>query len=607
MGYNKNEEFKKIILEGMLHILQTDLGYTKLKTANEVNNASSVHKGKAFLKYYLYNFFIKLNDVDDDAIEEGLLDICTTDGKNDKGCDFILIDGSDVYVIQSKYGYSGREYIDSLIAFPDNVMSEYFYKTANNKLKSFISEIKKIQHPNFKLIYLTSERINDDDKNLYLDKNHLFNNIELIIKDFPELRQDKKTIDSSGELPPETVKFILGQEDVQVLNELGSEHPTILITQKGSKLKQLYLRNDCMERLFNLNIRSWLGRNAVNKAMEETIKNEPEHFFYYNNGITGICESFDLSDDESYLTCNKLQIINGAQTVTTIAKCQNDANLSKVKVLFRIISAGKYGKSNHLCEEIVTNNNNQTIIQVSDFRSNDNIQIQIERKFKDCKLKYRLQYPFTTDLLYKRKRMQSVRGNKYVTMKDLGKCYYSAFYEPHTLNESIKKMWDNSDSGLYNTVFGDNEQILSDEQFYKLLGSYYIMEYIKLKIPKYKMDENKEDIYSEKFKYHILWGIVKLLKKKYSDEEISNTILRRMIMRGAYISQDESEEKEKLFYSYFKKVVKIIDKEIKKIQDSKKSKDEPFVIRNYQRDSKFTNILDVEFESVEIDDLKELL
>lgn len=78
-------------------------------------------------------------------------------------------------------------------------------------------------------------------------------------------------------------------------------------------------------------------------------------------------------------------------------------------------------------------------------------------------------------------------------------------------------------------------------------------------------------------------------------------------MRGAYISQDESEEKEKLFYSYFKKVVKIIDKEIKKIQDSKKSKDEPFVIRNYQRDSKFTNILDVEFESVEIDDLKELL
>ena len=48
-----------------------------------------------------------------------------------------------------------------------------------------------------------------------------------------------------------------------------------------------------------------------------------------------------------------------------------------------------------------------------------------------------------------------------------------------------------SDSGLYNTVFGDNEQILSDEQFYKLLGSYYIMEYIKLKIPKYKMDENK--------------------------------------------------------------------------------------------------------------------
>lgn len=607
MGYNKNEEFRKNILEGMLSILQTELGHSKLKTPKEVNSINSVHKGIAFLKYYLYNFFIKLNDIDEDAIEEGLLDTCTTDGKNDKGCDFILIDGSDVYVIQSKYGYSRTEYIDSLIAFPENIISEYYYKTANNKLKSFISEIKKIPRPNYKLIYLTSERVDDDDKKLYLEKNHSFSNIELIIKDFSELRHDKKTIDSSGDLPPDTINFILGQEDVKLLDELGSEHPTILITQKGSKLKQLYLRNDCMERLFNLNIRSWLGRNAVNKAMEETIKSEPEHFFYYNNGITGICEDFKLSDDKTILTCNKLQIINGAQTVTTIAKCPNDANLSKVKVLFRIISAGKYGKSNHLCEEIVTNNNNQTIIQVSDFRSNDDIQIQIERKFKNNKLKYRLQYPFTTDLLYKRKRMQSARSNKYVTMKDIGKCYYSGFYEPHTLNESIKKLWDNSENGLYNIVFGDNDQILLDEKFYKLLGSYYIMEYIKLKLPKYKTDENKEDIYSEKFKYHILWGIINLLQKKYSDEEISNTILRRMILRGAYISEEENENKEKAFYTYFKKAVRIIDKEVKKIQEDKKSKDEPFVIRNYQRDANFTNILKVELDSIEVEDLKDLI
>ena len=609
MGYNKNNEFRQSLNEGLIQFLQEE-GYANIKTTKDLNNAKPVHKGKAFLKYYLWNFFNKLNDIDEDLLtDDYILDTCITDGKDDKGCDFILIDGDDVYIVQAKYGYTDTDYIEALINLPNNILTDFFYNSANNKLKSFISDIKRIKNPIFKLIYLTSETIDSETKNFYTMKKELPNNIELMIKDFSELRQDSVTIKSSGELPPESVDFVLGQEDFKELDELDSKHYTILITQKGTKIKQLYNRNDCRERLFNYNIRSWLGRNIVNKSMEDTIKEEPENFFYYNNGVTGICESFNISTDNKKLTCKKLQIINGAQTVTTIAKYPDDDKLSKVKVLIRIIAAGEYGKSSKLIEKVVTNNNNQTVIQLSDFRSNDPIQIQIERKFIDEKLKYRLQHPSNTALKYKRKRMQTARGDKYIQMKDLGKCYYSAFFNPHQLNESIKKLWDiNSETGLYNTVYGVADEILTDEKFYKLLGSYYISEYIKIKLPIFKQQElDKKEIYAEKFKYHILWGIVYLLRKKYADDIVANIIMKRMISKGSYILPQENENKERNFYIYFKKVVKAIEKKIEEIQNDKKENDEPFVIRNYQRDSKFTNKLKLELDYIDKDELPELV
>jgi len=38
--------------------------------------------------------------------------------------------------------------------------------------------------------------------------------------------------------------------------------------------------------LFDLNIRNALGITTVNKGLIETLASEPEHFLYYNNGIT---------------------------------------------------------------------------------------------------------------------------------------------------------------------------------------------------------------------------------------------------------------------------------------------------------------------------------
>lgn len=44
-------------------------------------------------------------------------------------------------------------------------------------------------------------------------------------------------------------------------------------------------------RLFARNIRGFLGTTAINEAMENTLANKPEYFWYFNNGVTIVCDN----------------------------------------------------------------------------------------------------------------------------------------------------------------------------------------------------------------------------------------------------------------------------------------------------------------------------
>lgn len=68
------------------------------------------------------------------------------------------------------------------------------------------------------------------------------------------------------------------------------------------------------------NLRSYIAehssrkRNAVHKAIEATILNEPDRFINRNSGITITCSKLELNDKEKYVTLTDASIINGAQT-----------------------------------------------------------------------------------------------------------------------------------------------------------------------------------------------------------------------------------------------------------------------------------------------------
>jgi hypothetical protein len=60
----------------------------------------------------------------------------------------------------------------------------------------------------------------------------------------------------------------------------------------------------------------FLGRKGeVNSGLTHTLTDEPQHFYYYNNGISALCEDYEFDEDNRKLSIRKLQIVNGAQTI----------------------------------------------------------------------------------------------------------------------------------------------------------------------------------------------------------------------------------------------------------------------------------------------------
>ena len=456
------------------------------------------------------------------------------------------------------------------------------------------------------MLFVTTEKVTNEEEEYYSSLVE-DENIQFSIIDSTKLRTEYESIKTMGDNPPDKVTLNLGNEDVIELNTI-SPNETILITQKGSKLRSLYQNREYRERLFNLNIRQWLGKNTVNKGMIETIEKSPDKFFYYNNGITAICENYYLDKEKQSLDCTKFQVVNGAQTLTTIAKEPETVDLTNVKVLIKIVKADKYtsgDKESSLAFNIVKNNNSQTVIKSIDFRSNDEVQIAIENKVKEYKLKYPLDYPISKEVVYKRKRRLNEPKKKTISMENIAKTYYCMFINPPDVYLSSKKMWDISENGHYYKIFGINGQkvnTISDEEFYKLFASYYIYCYIDMKIKNILVTKNKEEYAPYYFKYHIIWGINELLKLKYSNEEIIR-IFKQIVNKGYYVNASINESKEQAFNVYFDKIQRFINSKV----DEAKEDAENVAYRSLLTGEKFIKSLKRRITEERPEDLPELI
>jgi hypothetical protein len=155
-----------------------------------------------------------------------------------------------------------------------------------------------------------------------------------------------------------------------------------VFTMRGDAVGAMFENADI--RLFARNIRGFLGKkNPVNAGMLETLGEEPNRFFYYNNGVTIVCDRAEkkTSRGRDVLQVSNPQVINGQQTTRTLASSMRDA--AKAAVLVKVICVPRENGYDELISQIVAGTNWQTAITPADLMANDRKQIELEAALRN--------------------------------------------------------------------------------------------------------------------------------------------------------------------------------------------------------------------------------
>jgi len=157
-----------------------------------------------------------------------------------------------------------------------------------------------------------------------------------------------------------------------------------LMIMPAEILYRLY--DDYGPRLLEFNVRSFLqAKGKVNRGIRDTLKQEPDRFMAYNNGISATADSLQVvrnGDGQMAIkTITGLQIVNGGQTTASLhrAKRMDNADISAVFVPAKITTLLKPEKLEEIVPKISLYANSQNKIDVSDFSANHSFHIEIER------------------------------------------------------------------------------------------------------------------------------------------------------------------------------------------------------------------------------------
>lgn len=168
--------------------------------------------------------------------------------------------------------------------------------------------------------------------------------------------------------------------------ESKGDYQAYLCMIPGASLAQVYDKYG--SRLLEGNVRTFLSvKGKVNAKIQTTIRNQPEMFFAYNNGIAATAEDVEVEQSEAGLkiiSAKNLQIVNGGQTTASLAVAargtigkKDAADLSSVMVQMKL-SVLPPEKAGELIPDIARYSNSQNKVNDADFFANHPYHIRLE-------------------------------------------------------------------------------------------------------------------------------------------------------------------------------------------------------------------------------------
>jgi hypothetical protein len=379
-----------------------------------------------------------------------------TDGTSDNGIDAVYYDERDkrFYIVQSKWIHNG-------IGEPSNA-----------DIKKFVGGVKDLFNPSFDRF---NEKIQSKKEMITRALTDPYTKYEIIIAHTgnndlaePSVRDLKDLSDEMNDSSEVLSITVLKQADlhksltaaisgepinlpigIKSWGKIDSPHVAYYGQVNGAEVADWWRKYRA--RLFQKNLRSVLGETDVNSEIRDTVDKSPDHFWYFNNGITIVCQKVAKTmvggAETAFGTfhCDDISIVNGAQTVAAIGRYADAANenIKKIQVHVRIISL-ENGSAN-FGSDITKTNNTQNRIENRDFVSLDSEQNRIKTELAIDKLEYQIirsesyaKSDTSFDLTESTTALACASGNVNLVVQ---------------LKREIGKLWENIEKAPYRELF----------------------------------------------------------------------------------------------------------------------------------------------------------
>ncbi|GAA1935430.1 AIPR family protein [Streptomyces sodiiphilus] len=204
--------------------------------------------------------------------------------------------------------------------------------------------------------------------------------------------------------------------------------------------------------LFNLNIRNPLGRTPINNALIETLTQEPSYFWYFNNGITVLCDSVEKAQQNRRaphhhpltLTLHNASVVNGAQTVRSVAEAlAADGSAAEAQIGVRIIVTGS---AEDFAKETTKATNRQNSVEARDFIALDPVQAAI---LDDMRAELGLDYSVRRSEL----EPPEQTGCSVVEAACALACAHSDVQYAARMGVTLDVLWERGSQGIYDVLF----------------------------------------------------------------------------------------------------------------------------------------------------------
>lgn len=418
-------------------------------------------------------------EIDSEEFDDGWVD-----GTNDLDIDFIHRDDNKVLIVQSRhhginYGNEKPEYISRFQGVLSRMRSPDF--KPNAKLQDILGTIDW-ERDNFELVYVTFSKLTgqalEQTRQEPVYPSEVAQLAERCVWEF--LGESEFSIElrraatlGSG-IPDSTTELVsAGQKGKRsgVVTVQSGDFRSCVLAVEAAQLVTAYQKTGDI--LFSLNIRNFLGNTKNNQRIISTARENPQSFFYFNNGVSCLAESMEIHADR--ISVRKLQVINGAQTVKGLVRAAGKLgkapawDLHPPVVLVRVTEVGSYGKAGRFREDITRFNNTQNVIRDADFKSNDSIQSDLADKFSKVTRPGR-------KIVYQSKRTDIRPGGaEIIRMEEFSKVVYSFLADPVSFSGSTSMLFD--DEKGYAVVFGDGQfpwTTMPADEFKFRAGIYWI-------------------------------------------------------------------------------------------------------------------------------------